>query len=83
MCIRDSLYPTWTEAAGAWQAGLIAAGHSAPIGITAVGGLSPAPFLTQMGQNLTSFNLYFVPEPSSFALAGLGAAALLIFRRRK
>jgi hypothetical protein len=24
-----------------------------------------------------------VPEPSSFALAGLGAAALLIFRRRK
>jgi hypothetical protein len=24
-----------------------------------------------------------VPEPSTFALAGLGAAALLIFRRRK
>ncbi len=24
-----------------------------------------------------------VPEPSSFALAGLGAAAMLIFRRRK
>jgi hypothetical protein len=24
-----------------------------------------------------------VPEPTSFALAGLGAAALLIFRRRK
>ena len=29
------------------------------------------------------FNLYFVPEPSTFALAGLGAAALMIFRRRK
>lgn len=26
---------------------------------------------------------YLVPEPSTFALAGLGAAALLIFRRRK
>ena len=30
-----------------------------------------------------SFNLYMVPEPSTFALAGLGAAALMIFRRRK
>jgi len=30
-----------------------------------------------------SFNLVPVPEPSTFALAGLGAAALLIFRRRK
>jgi hypothetical protein len=27
--------------------------------------------------------IYTVPEPSSFALAGLGAAALVIFRRRK
>jgi hypothetical protein len=34
---------------------------------------------------LTSFNLtgVAIPEPSTFALAGLGAAALLIFRRRK
>lgn len=30
-----------------------------------------------------SFNLQAVPEPSTFVLAGLGAAALLIFRRRK
>jgi len=28
-------------------------------------------------------NYYVVPEPTTFALAGLGAAALLIFRRRK
>jgi len=30
-----------------------------------------------------SFNLTIVPEPSTFVLAGMGAAALLIFRRRK
>jgi len=30
-----------------------------------------------------SFNIYTVPEPSTFVLAGLGAASLLIFRRRK
>jgi len=28
-------------------------------------------------------DIYLVPEPSTFALAGLGAAAMLIFRRRK
>lgn len=32
---------------------------------------------------LQSFTITGVPEPSTFALAGLGAAALLIFRRRK
>lgn len=30
-----------------------------------------------------SFTVGVVPEPSTFALAGLGAAALLLFRRRK
>jgi hypothetical protein len=37
------------------------------------------PDLTGMGAVI----LTAVPEPSTFALAGLGAAALLIFRRRK
>jgi hypothetical protein len=32
---------------------------------------------------LNSFSLNPVPEPTTFALAGLGAAAALIFRRRK
>jgi len=30
-----------------------------------------------------NLNCYWVPEPSTFALAGLGAAALLVFRRRR
>jgi len=33
--------------------------------------------------NFSGFNIVPIPEPSTFALAGLGAAALLIFRRRK
>jgi PEP-CTERM motif len=72
------LYSTWTQASSAWLAGTIAAGMSNPLNLT-VGGTGTPPYL--MG--LQSFNLYFVPEPSTFALAGLGAAALLIFRRRK
>jgi hypothetical protein len=32
--------------------------------------------------NVPGFAMVVVPEPSTFALAGLGAAALLIFRRR-
>jgi len=42
------------------------------------GGLTTPP--NWVGQ---SFSLVAVPEPSSMALAGIGAASLLIFRRRK
>jgi F0F1-type ATP synthase membrane subunit c/vacuolar-type H+-ATPase subunit K len=38
-----------------------------------------SPKFNEFGQGLT---IYAVPEPTTFALAGLGAAALLIFRRR-
>jgi hypothetical protein len=83
----SGLYPTWALASTAWQAGLIQAGRSGTFDVSAIGasptaGLNPAPTLN----NLTSFNIFSttpVPEPTSFALAGLGAAALLIFRRRK
>lgn len=34
-------------------------------------------------QQVGGFNVITVPEPSSMALAGLGAAGLLLFRRRK
>ena len=79
----SGLYPTWTEASVAWAAGTIAAGRSAAVNVGLIGGdVNTAPQIP-----FTSFNMYFVgatiPEPSSFALAGLGAAALLNFRRRK
>jgi hypothetical protein len=75
-------YSTWTQASAAWKAGLIVAGESGRFNVAAIGGqANPAPNLV----GLQSFNLYsnVVPEPSTLALAGLGAAALLIFRRRK
>jgi hypothetical protein len=61
-------------------------GHSAaflmtPIASTALQGApqtSPAP-----GAGMPGFSVFAVPEPSTFALAGLGAAALMAFRRKK
>ena len=80
----SGLYPTWVEAKPAWEARLIAAGMMNPFTINLLGGgIMPPTFPNQVGGVLTSFNLYFVPEPGSFALLGLGAAALLILRRRK
>jgi hypothetical protein len=38
---------------------------------------------TGLSDTFAGMTLQPVPEPSTFALAGLGAAALLIFRRRK
>lgn len=79
---KGGLYQNWDQAKVAWEAGLTRAGTSAPFNVLAIGGgdpPNPAPALT----GLTSFNIYLIPEPSTFALAGLGAAALMIFRRRK
>ena len=73
-------YPTWTQASVAWG---IAAGHSAEFTVSAIGGtFNVPPNLDNMG-NLTSFNLYPSPEPSTLALAGLGAAVLMIAHGRK
>jgi hypothetical protein len=72
-------YPTWKEAFAAWTEGNIAAVESGRWN-TVVGGTSPPPSL----DGLQSLNLYYlIPEPSCFALAGLGLATLLVFRRRK
>jgi hypothetical protein len=78
---HSGLYSTWALASAAWQAGLIAAGSSAVFNLNSIGGVVNTP--PNLFPGLTSFNIYTVPEPSTIALAGLGAAALVIFRRRK
>jgi len=55
-------------------------GESPLFNLANIGGqVNQAPALV----GLQSFNIVGTPEPTTFALAGLGAAALLIFRRRK
>jgi hypothetical protein len=77
----SGLYPSWSEASVAWQQGIIFAGRSAPFVLQAIGGSFNTP--PNLNPGLTSFNLYIVPEPTTVALAGLCAAVLFIFRRRR
>lgn len=74
------VFPT---SAGSWDTALaqgLILGKSDLFTVNGIGGVvNQAPILA----GLTSFSLVAVPEPSSMALAGLGAASLLIFRRRK
>ena len=55
-------------------------GHSAAFTLAPTPG---AGFAVVTGTQMGSFQVIGVPEPSTFALAGLGLAGLLIFRRRK
>lgn len=68
---------SWGEAGYNYISGTLT-----PFTVTTGGVGSPATPPATLS-SLTAFNLVGVPEPSTFALAGLGAAALLIFRRRR
>jgi hypothetical protein len=79
----------WQSGSGGndWAAarpGLTYLGTSALGTAIAGGGAFPIPgaFGVAVGQ-IGGFNVVPIPEPSSMALAGLGAAGLLLFRRRK
>lgn len=79
----------WDTTTGTSYANATSKGSSSLFASAPLGGVSAPPNLgfTVAGNyvGLQSFNITgaAIPEPSSFALAGLGAAALLIFRRRK
>jgi len=57
-----------------------ARGHSSAFTMTPAGTGTPTPAVASV---MPGFSVFSVPEPSTFALAGLGAAALLAFRRKK
>lgn len=77
----DNLGGTLTswELATAPNGGAPFRGASAVFSSPNLGGQAPPPNMA----GLQSFNIYAIPEPSTFVLAGLGAAALMIIRRRK
>jgi len=70
----------------AWNAGQNMFGESA-IATTPTGnpGATPVAAAVSLKSTFAGMTLApgIIPEPSTFALAGLGAAAMLIFRRRK
>jgi len=73
--------PTWLVNAPGGLFGVSAVGTG-----VAGGGAQSLPTMQLFGGATgiqAGFTLTAVPEPTSMALAGLGAAALLIFRRRK
>jgi phosphate/sulfate permease len=85
---------TWQEALAFWNNGAPAQDMfigSSLIGNNIIlgGGITPPTTLFGFGANqVAGFNMALVPgtivpEPTSMVLAGLGAASLLLFRRRK
>jgi uncharacterized protein (TIGR03382 family) len=74
----------WWTAAGSWaqsQLGAYNSGYSAPVAIRLASG---ADNVVGDLSGLASFTvLNDIPEPATITLGGLGAAALLLFRRRK
>jgi len=76
----------WDNASGATYALATIKGKSEVVVSGQLGGVNAAGTLFPINPDSvgwTAFNIYAVPEPSTFVLAGLGAAALVIFRRRK
>jgi len=83
-----SFKSAWVNANGtAASSGLPSLFGLSAIASGAAGGgpnaLPPLPLFGGASGLTSGFTLQGVPEPTSMALAGLGAAALLIFRRRK
>jgi hypothetical protein len=82
MRVYPASFANWGAALAAWQANTpnVFIGASNPFVVNTIGGdVNTPPNLP----GLLSFSLVAAPEPSSFALAGMGLASLLIFRRRK
>lgn len=85
MRVFPSTYATWGDAEAAWLADnsmTVWIGKSPLFNVSGIGGnLNTPPVLA----GLQSFSLVahpVIPEPSTFALLGLGALGMMIFRRK-
>ncbi len=56
-------------------------GHSAAFTLVTTAGTSPTP--SRVGDSMSAFSVFIVPEPSMLALFGIGGAVLVLFRRRR
>lgn len=56
-------------------------GHSAAFQLTTTA--NTLLVASQVGKDMASFGVYATPEPSVLALSGIGAAALMLIRRKK
>jgi hypothetical protein len=79
---RGGTLTTWAAAEAAWLSGQIAAGKSPLFNSPALGGAGEPPTLPPNLVGLVSFNIYYIPEPGTLALLGLGALGLMVFRRK-
>ena len=75
------LMRVWATAEGAYETASFR-GESAPLTISALGGINPETGAIVPTPDLAGLQTFTVPEPSTIALGVLGAAALL-YRRRK
>lgn len=76
----------WDNAGGtitSWDSALVRGKSALVDTATVLGGAGSPPGAPANLLGLTSFTLVPVPEPTTAALAGLGLAGLMIFRRRK
>jgi len=71
----------YSTSAGSYANSDLGRGHSAAFTMTTLAGTAVTP--ASVGASMSTFAVTPVPEPTAFALSGLGAAALLIFRRKK
>jgi hypothetical protein len=77
-------YNTWAEAYTAWvtEGYDVWIGASNPINVSTPFSAQDPNLTRLVGLESFALELNFIPEPSTFQLAGLGAAAMMIFRRR-
>ena len=82
--VWSSAYTTWAQALA--NAATSAYGSSALVKINSLGGTDIAqdpPTTPSVLNAFANFSLSAVPEPGTMALAALGGASMLLFRRRK